>query len=132
MHRRQTPTFLQEELAAVSQALAEQTSVTKGGARLALSHDINEDWNALIQHTAQTLETEGSFTVEPSLGNESSAKLSLEYNCDVTLRLRILGEYNQSGDDSLTLNAKSPNGAKVCSAAAAQPSHAGRHQERLR
>ena len=38
---------------------------TYRGARLALSYDINEDWNALVQHTAQTLETEGSFTVEP-------------------------------------------------------------------
>ena len=52
------------------------------GARLALSYDINEDWNALLQHTAQTLETEGSFTVEPSLGNESSAKFAPEYNRD--------------------------------------------------
>ena len=52
------------------------------GARLTLSYDINEDWNALIQHTAQTLETEGSFTVEPSLGNESSAKFAPEYNRD--------------------------------------------------
>ena len=55
---------------------------TYRGARLALSYDINEDWNALVQHTAQTLETEGSFTVEPSLGNESSAKFSPEYNRD--------------------------------------------------
>ena len=55
---------------------------TYRGARLALSYDINEDWNALIQHTAQTLETEGSFTVEPSLGDESSAKFSPEYNRD--------------------------------------------------
>ena len=52
------------------------------GARLTLSYDVNEDWNALIQHTAQTLETEGSFTVEPSLGKESSAKFSPEYNRD--------------------------------------------------
>ncbi len=55
---------------------------TYRGARLALSYDINEDWNALLQHTAQTLETEGSFTVEPSLGDESSAKFSPEYNRD--------------------------------------------------
>ena len=55
---------------------------TYRGARLALSYDINEDWNALVQHTAQTLETEGSFTVEPSLGDESSAKFSPEYNRD--------------------------------------------------
>ena len=55
---------------------------TYRGARLALSYDINEDWNALVQHTAQTLETEGSFTVEPSLGDESSAKFSPDYNRD--------------------------------------------------
>ena len=55
---------------------------TYRGARLALSYDINEDWNALVQHTAQTLETEGSFTVEPSLGDESSTKFSPEYNRD--------------------------------------------------
>ena len=55
---------------------------TYRGARLALSYDINEDWNALVQHTAQTLETEGSFTVDPSLGDESSAKFSPEYNRD--------------------------------------------------
>ena len=53
------------------------------GARIGVSYDINDDWNALVQHTAQTLEAEGSFVIDTSLGQEhASARFSPEYNRD--------------------------------------------------
>lgn len=53
------------------------------GARISLGYDINDDWTALVQHTAQTLEAEGSFVVDTSLGgHESSARFAPEYNRD--------------------------------------------------
>jgi len=45
---------------------------TYAGARLSLSYLINEEWSLLLQHTAQTLETEGVFAYDPSYDNESS------------------------------------------------------------
>ena len=42
------------------------------GARFGLSYDINDDWNLLVQHTAQTLETDGVFEYDPNLGGEES------------------------------------------------------------
>ena len=55
---------------------------TYRGARLSLSYDINEDWNALVQHTAQTLEVEGTFLVDTSYGDNTSASFAPEYNRD--------------------------------------------------
>ncbi|MCY3730840.1 MAG: TonB-dependent receptor [Rhodospirillaceae bacterium] len=52
------------------------------GARFGFVHAFNEDWDLLVQHTAQTLEAEGSFIVEPNLGEDASAKFSPEYNRD--------------------------------------------------
>ena len=52
------------------------------GVRLGLAWDINDDWDALVQHTAQTIDAEGSFLVEPRLGTESSASFHPEYNLD--------------------------------------------------
>ena len=40
---------------------------TYQGLRAGLLYGINDDWEALVQHTAQTLETEGTFLVDPSL-----------------------------------------------------------------
>ena len=53
------------------------------GARLGLAYSINDDWDFLIQHTAQTLEVEGSFIVDTSLERRhASARFSPEYNRD--------------------------------------------------
>ena len=53
------------------------------GSRIGLSYDIGESWEALVQHTAQTLEAEGSFVVDTSLGKEhASARFAPEYNRD--------------------------------------------------
>ena len=53
------------------------------GTRIGLSYDISNDWEALVQHTAQTLESEGSFVVDTSLGQEhASARFAPEYNRD--------------------------------------------------
>ncbi|WP_334048053.1 TonB-dependent receptor [Alteromonas gracilis] len=45
---------------------------TYSGARFGLSYIINDDWDALIQHTQQTLNTEGVFAYDPNLDGESS------------------------------------------------------------
>jgi outer membrane receptor protein involved in Fe transport len=37
-----------------------------------MSYLINEDWSLLVQHTAQSLETEGVFAYDPNLEGESS------------------------------------------------------------
>ena len=42
------------------------------GARFGLSYLINDDWSLLVQHTQQTLETEGVFSYDPNLAGESS------------------------------------------------------------
>ena len=56
---------------------------TYRGARISASYDFNDDWTALVQHTAQTLEAEGSFVVDTSLGgDQSSARFAPEYNRD--------------------------------------------------
>ena len=53
------------------------------GARIGLGYDINDDWDVLIQHSAQTLEVEGSFLVDPSLQQEhAAAKFVPEFNRD--------------------------------------------------
>lgn len=41
---------------------------TYRGGRFGLSFDINDDWNLLVQHTEQSLETEGVFEYDPNLG----------------------------------------------------------------
>ncbi|MFT7527384.1 MAG: iron complex outermembrane receptor protein [Arenicella sp.] len=43
------------------------------GARLGFAWDINEDWNVLVQHTQQSLKTEGAFDYDPTQGGESSS-----------------------------------------------------------
>ena len=53
------------------------------GGRFSLAYDINENWDALIQHNEQTLEAEGSFIVDTNLDEEhASARYSPEYNRD--------------------------------------------------
>lgn len=53
------------------------------GMRLGLAYSINDDWDLLVQHTAQTLESEGSFLIDTSLPHpNASAKFSPEHNRD--------------------------------------------------
>jgi outer membrane receptor protein involved in Fe transport len=54
------------------------------GARLAFAYDINDEWDITVQHTAQSLEVDGSFLADPSLGRDldHSAKFSPERNSD--------------------------------------------------
>jgi iron complex outermembrane receptor protein len=42
------------------------------GARFGLSYLINDDWDLLVQHTEQSLDTEGVFAYDPNLEGESS------------------------------------------------------------
>ncbi|MCY3624012.1 MAG: TonB-dependent receptor [Gammaproteobacteria bacterium] len=56
---------------------------TYRGGRVGVAYNINDDWDALVQHTSQTLEGEGSFVVDTSLGQDhASARFSPEYNRD--------------------------------------------------
>lgn len=45
---------------------------TYTGVRLGLSYDISEDWRLLLQHTQQSLDTEGVWAYDPNLDGESS------------------------------------------------------------
>ncbi|MFT6898134.1 MAG: iron complex outermembrane receptor protein [Paraglaciecola sp.] len=58
----------------VNTALVEDdyNDATYAGARFGLSYDINEDWDFLLQHTQQTLTTEGVFAYDPNLKGQSS------------------------------------------------------------
>ena len=42
------------------------------GARFGLSYLINDEWELLVQHTQQSLDTEGVFAYDPNLDGESS------------------------------------------------------------
>ena len=42
------------------------------GARFGLSYIINNEWDLLVQHTQQSLDTEGVFAYDPNLEGESS------------------------------------------------------------
>ena len=48
---------------------------TYSGARFGVSYLINDDWEALLQYTSQTLETEGVFDYDPALGGEDSVNI---------------------------------------------------------
>ena len=53
------------------------------GGRVGASFQINDDWDLLIQHTAQTLEVEGTFLTNPELGGrDKAAAFSPDYNKD--------------------------------------------------
>lgn len=55
-------------------ALVEENfnTVDYAGARFGLSYIINNDWDLLVQHTQQSLDTEGVFAYDPNLEGESS------------------------------------------------------------
>ena len=53
------------------------------GGRISASYGIGGDWEALVQHTAQTLETEGTFLADPSLAQKNaSASFQPDFNRD--------------------------------------------------
>ena len=53
------------------------------GGRVGAGFQINDDWDLLIQHTAQTLEVEGTFLTNPELGgHDKAAAFSPDYNRD--------------------------------------------------
>lgn len=45
---------------------------TYAGARFGFSWIVNDDWDLLVQHTQQSLDTEGVWAYDPNLGGESS------------------------------------------------------------
>jgi len=45
---------------------------TYSGARFGLSYLFNDSWDIVVQHTSQTLETEGVFEYDPNLSGEES------------------------------------------------------------
>jgi iron complex outermembrane recepter protein len=55
-------------------ALVEDNANTAdyAGARFGLSYLINDEWQLLVQHTQQSLDTEGVFAYDPNLEGESS------------------------------------------------------------
>ncbi len=53
------------------------------GGRVGVAFDINEDWDLLLQHSAQTLKVDGSFLVSPELdSDDDSARFAPETNKD--------------------------------------------------
>lgn len=53
------------------------------GARFGLSYIFNDQWDLLVQHTQQTLDTEGVFAYDPNLEGESSTnRFQPEENTD--------------------------------------------------
>lgn len=58
----------------VNDALVEDDAndASYAGARFGLSYLFNDEWKLLVQHTQQTLETEGVFAYDPNLEGESS------------------------------------------------------------
>ena len=52
------------------------------GYRIGLAADLNEDWSLLVQYASQELDVEGSFLVDPRLGDDKSAKFAPERNQD--------------------------------------------------
>ena len=52
------------------------------GFRVAASYDFNDEWSGLLSHMSQEIDVEGSFLVDPSLGDEKSMKFAPEHNLD--------------------------------------------------
>ena len=52
------------------------------GFRVAASYDFNDEWSGLLTHMSQEIDVEGSFLVDPSLGDEKSMKFVPEHNLD--------------------------------------------------
>ena len=65
------------------------------GGRFSLAYEANEDWGLLIQHTQQSLETDGVFAYDPNLDSESS-----------TTRFSRDSSEDEFGLTTLTLNGR--------------------------
>ena len=52
------------------------------GARFGLSYHINSDWDLLVQHTQQTLDTEGVFAYDPTVGEDQAIRFQPDENAD--------------------------------------------------
>jgi outer membrane receptor protein involved in Fe transport len=70
---------------------------TYTGFRVGVKWDVSDDWSALVQHSSQKLDVEGSFLIDPSLGDDKSAKYQPESNVDefdlttLTIEVRVAG-----------------------------------------
>jgi outer membrane receptor protein involved in Fe transport len=75
----------------------DQNEAIYTGYRAGFKWDVNDDWSALVQHTSQNLNVDGSFLVDPSLGDSKQAKFTPETNDDefelttLTIEGRIAG-----------------------------------------
>jgi hypothetical protein len=47
---------------------------TYNGYRISAAYDFNDDWSGLITRMSQEIDVEGSFLVDPSLGDSTSEK----------------------------------------------------------
>ncbi|MFT5311962.1 MAG: iron complex outermembrane receptor protein [Paraglaciecola sp.] len=57
---------------------------TYAGVRMGVAYKFNEDWDVVVQHTAQQLDTQGVFAYDPNLEGESSTnRFTPEKNADV-------------------------------------------------
>ncbi|NVK57840.1 MAG: TonB-dependent receptor [Alteromonadaceae bacterium] len=77
-NRRVTNGFTRSEASVVSPRNSQHVEdnfndAVYSGARFGLSYIINNEWDLLLQHTAQTLDTEGVFAYDPTVAGESSA-----------------------------------------------------------
>ena len=52
------------------------------GFRVGLSYDFNDVWSGLITHMSQEIDVDGSFLIDPSLGDSSAQKFVPESNID--------------------------------------------------
>jgi outer membrane receptor protein involved in Fe transport len=55
---------------------------TYRGTRISFGWELNDSWDILLQHSAQTLEVDGTFLVDPSIGDDKSAQFSPNRNSD--------------------------------------------------
>lgn len=76
---------------------SDQNEAVYSGVRAGFKWDVSDDWSVLVQHSAQDLDVDGSFLVDPSIGSESQAKFVPETNNDefelttLTIEGRIAG-----------------------------------------
>jgi iron complex outermembrane receptor protein len=52
------------------------------GVRAGFSYDFNDVWSGLVTHMTQEIDVDGSFLIDPSLGDSSSQKFVPEHNLD--------------------------------------------------
>ena len=76
--RREINGFTRSESAVVTPRNSEHVEdnfndAVYSGARFGLSYIFNDNWDVVVQHTAQTLDTEGVFAYDPTVDGESSA-----------------------------------------------------------